>query len=456
VNMNVDIFRRLSDFDNVLVVDDKGIIIFYDMADLNVLIELGIRPEEFMGKSVTSFYKNITNENSTLMNVLRTGKPLCNIKQEMITKTGEVIETINSTFPIAENGKIIGAVEFSKRFFSKDAIQYLDKYSSHKIFRRNNTVYTVDDIITVNPKMESIKDKLGRIALTTSNVLIVGETGTGKELIAQAIHNLSDRFGKPFISLNCSAVPASLWESTLFGTNKGSFTGSEDMPGLFEQAEGGTLFLDEINSLDMNLQVKLLKAIEEKTIRRLGGKKNIRLDIRVISATNEVPDILLAEKRLREDLFYRIGVVQIDLPNLMDRKEDIEVLVDHYLNFYNNTMNIYIDGLQDEVLECFKRYPWPGNIRELKNAVETAYNHVQSSRITLDDIPGRIRDYTEAPMANNNSLNVDSLKDAVQQYEKEIIVRQLKNTNGKMAESARQLGISKQLLKYKMEKHKLR
>ncbi|MED4692605.1 hypothetical protein [Peribacillus frigoritolerans] len=141
MNMDVDIFRRLSDFDNVLVVDDKGMIIFYDMADLNVLMELGIRPEEFMGKSVTSFYKNITNENSTLMNVLRTGKPLCNIKQEMITKTGEVIETINSTYPIAENGKIIGAVEFSKRFFSKDAIQYLDKYSSHKIFRRNNTVY---------------------------------------------------------------------------------------------------------------------------------------------------------------------------------------------------------------------------------------------------------------------------------------------------------------------------
>lgn len=145
----------------------------------------------------------------------------------------------------------------------------------------------------------------------------------------------------------------------MFGTNKGSFTGSEDMPGLFEQAEGGTLFLDEINSLDIDLQVKLLKAIEEKTIRRLGGKKNIRLDIRVISATNEVPDILLAEKRLREDLFYRIGVVQIDLPSLMERKEDIEVLVDHYLNFYNNTMNIYIDGVQDEVLQCFKRYPWP-------------------------------------------------------------------------------------------------
>ncbi|CAH0288389.1 Arginine utilization regulatory protein RocR [Peribacillus sp. Bi96] len=224
------------------------------------------------------------------------------------------------------------------------------------------------------------------------------------------------------------------------------------MPGLFEQADGGTLFLDEINSLDMNL----LKAIEEKTIRRVGGKKNIHLDIRVISATNEVPDILLAEKRLREDLFYRIGVVQIDLPSLMERKEDIEVLVDHYLNFYNNAMNIYINGVQDDVLDCFKRYPWPGNIRELKNAVETAYNHVQSNRITLDDIPGRIRDYEEAPMAYVKSLNVDSLKDAVQEYEKKIIVRQLKNSDGKIAESARQLGISKQLLKYKMEKHKLR
>lgn len=457
MNLNIEALSGLSDYDNVLVVDDKGKILFYDMADLNVLKELGIRPEDFMGKTITSFYKNITEETSTLLNVLKTGKPLCNIQQEMITKTGEVVETINSTYPIIEENRIIGAMEFSKRYYNRDAIQHLDKYSRHKIFRRNNTVYTVDDIITVNPNMLKIKEKLNRIAQTNSTVLVVGKTGTGKEIIAQAIHNLSNRFGKPFISINCSAVPASLWESTLFGTVKGSFTGAEDMPGLFEQAEGGTLFLDEINSLDLNLQVKLLKAIEEKTIRRLGGKKNIKLDIRVISATNEAPELLLQEKRLREDLFYRLSVVQIDLPNLIDRKEDIEVILEQYINFYNNTMNLHINHVHQEVLACFKRYTWPGNIRELKNAVETAYNNVTSDTITVEDIPNRIADYMVGKMTDSIPPTIlGSLKEVVQDYEKGIIVRQLNVSNGRIAETARQLGISKQLLRYKMEKYQLK
>lgn len=453
-------FKKLADYDNILITDDQGRIIFYDLADLNVLRVLGYRPEEFMGNHITTFYEDLTDETSTIMRVLETGTAICNIKQELMTKRGNPFVTINSTYPIIENGKIIGAIEFSKHLFATDQIQSLDKFASHKVYRKNNTIYTIDDIITINPIMEKIKAKIKKIAKTSSTVFIYGRTGTGKEVIAQAIHNLSDRYEKPFISLNCGAVPPTLLESTLFGTTKGSFTGSEDMPGLFEQADGGTLFLDEINSLDINLQVKLLKAIEEKNIRRIGGKKNISVNIRVISATNEDPETLLAEKRMREDLFYRLGIVQIDLPNLTERQEDIEVLVKFFIDFYNSNMNIYIEGIQPEVLECFQSYNWPGNIRELKNAIETAYNHASSTLITLEDIPRRISKYSEATKSDGKDIKRElkgrTLRDAVEEYEKEIIERELKNSNGVIAETGRRLGLSKQSLKYKLDKYGLR
>jgi arginine utilization regulatory protein len=455
LNINLKDFQQLTDYDNILVVDENGIIIFNDLADLNVLKEIGLRPEEFMGKHVTSSYKNLSHENSTIMNVLKNGKAVCNVKQELIMKNGNLFVTINSTYPIKDNEKIIGAIEFSKHFYTKENIQSLDKFASHKVYRRNNTIYTIDNIISVNPKMEAIKNKIKKIAMTNSTVLINGKTGTGKEMIAQSIHNLSDRYGGPFISLNCGAVPPNLLESTLFGTVKGSFTGAIAMPGLFEQAEGGTLFLDEINSLDFYLQVKLLKAIEEKVIRRIGGDKNISVDIRVISATNEDPDVLVAEKRLREDLFYRLGVVQIDLPTLAERKEDIEKLLEYYIDFYNNNMNIYIEGCRPEVIECFNRYPWPGNIRELKNAVETAYNNVSTNHITIEDIPKRMREYNESPTSDQMDSKIESLKEAVEQFEKELIMKELSRKNGKLTETAKQLGLSKQLLKYKIEKYQL-
>lgn len=456
MSLNVPNFNHLKEYDNVLITDNQGIILFYDLADLNVLKEIGVRPEEFMGKHITSFYKNLTYENSTIMRVIRTGKAVTNQKQELMTKNGDMFVSINSTFPIQEDDKIIGAIEFSKHYYTKDNIQSLDKFAGNKVYRKNNTIYTIENIISANPKMEAVKNKINKIAKTNSTILIYGKTGTGKEMVAQSIHNLSDRYGSPFISINCGAIPPNLLESTLFGTVKGSFTGSTDKPGLFEEAEGGTLFLDEINSLDYYLQVKLLKAIEEKMIRRIGGSKNISVDIRVISATNEDPDTLVADKRLRDDLYYRLGVVQIDLPELKERPEDIERLLDYYIQFYNSNMNIRIEGVEREVLDCFKKYHWPGNIRELKNAVETAYNNVTSPYITIEDIPKRIRQhqgYQSVPATVGKKL---SLKDAVETYEKELIMKELANQDGKITETAKKLGISKQLLVYKVDKYHLK
>jgi arginine utilization regulatory protein len=452
--MHLSEFTHLSDYDNILIVDKSGNVIFYDFADLKVLRELGLRPENFMGKHVTSSYKNLNDENSTIMKVLRTGEPICHVKQELIINNGNLFRTINSTYPIKEDNEIIGAIEFSKHLYSKENIQSLAKFAGHKIYRKNNTIFTIDNLISVNPKMEEINNKITKIAKTNSTVLIYGKTGTGKEVVAQSIHNLSERYGAPFVSLNCGAIPPNLLESTLFGTVKGSYTGAVDRPGLFEQAEGGTLFLDEINSLDYYLQVKLLKAIEEKVTRRIGGNQNINVDIRVISATNEDPETLVAEKKLREDLFYRLGVVQIDLPTLAERKGDIEELLEYYLNFYNNNMNMYIEAVEPDVVECFKRYPWPGNIRELKNAIETAYNNTTTNVITLQDIPRRIREYNDSSPHEEENYEGVSLKESVEKFEKQMIARELKR-NGKLTETARKLGISKQLLKYKLEKYNI-
>ncbi len=262
--------------------------------------------------------------------------------------------------------KIVGAIEFNRFYFNKEDIKLVHNYSPHKIYRKNNTIYTIENIITQNPSMMKIKDKMIRASKTDSSILIYGETGTGKEMVAQSIHNLSDRFNNQYISVNCGAIPSNLFESLMFGTVKGSFTGSDNTTGLLEEANGGTLFLDEINSLDISLQVKLLKAIEEKVIRKVGGNKYIPIDIRVIAATNENPETLVEDGRLREDLFYRLGVVQMDLPTLETRKEDIAILVDNFIDFYNGKMNININSIHPDVMEKFYQYNWPGNIRELK------------------------------------------------------------------------------------------
>lgn len=446
----------LTDYDNVLVVDTNGITIFYDLADLHILKQIGLKPEEFLRKSVTSFYKNLSIEDSTLMTVLRTGEPLWNTEQELTSKNGFTYTSRSSTFPIHNGVSIVGAIEFSKHFYQKENIQLLDQFASHKMYRQNNTIYTIDDLISKSSVMEEIKNKIHKVSSTDSTILINGETGTGKEIVAQSIHNLSNRFTQPFVSINCGEIPSTFIEPILFGTEKDTLNATPDILGILEQANGGTIFLDEISALDIKIQAKLLRVIEDKLIRRVGGKQDIHLNIRVIAATNENPDKLVREKLLREDLYYRLSVFQLDLPRLSDRKEDITLLIHYFVEFYNRHMQINIEKLDDQVFLAFQQYNWPGNVRELKNALETAYNNASSKEIILNDIPEKIRNYSSVSEKINSAKNSFHLKDKVEEYEKTLIVIELNNTGGKLAETARRLGISKQLLKYKMGKYELR
>lgn len=448
--------NHLSDYDNVLVVDANGITIFYDVADLHILKQIGVKPEEFLRKSVTSFYKNLSINESTLMTVLKTGEPIWNTEQELTSNNGFTYISRSSTFPIGNGSSIVGAIEFSKHYYQKEDMQILDKFASHQIYRKNNTIYTLDNLVSQSNGMEQIKEKIKKVSITDSTVLLNGETGTGKEIVAQSIHNLSNRYTQPFVSINCGEIPSNFMEKLLFGTEKDHVSATPDILGIFEQANGGTIFLDEISALDIKLQAKLLKVIEDKLIRRVGGKQDIHLNIRLIAATNVDPDKLVSEKTLREDLYYRLSVFQIDLSRLAERKEDIPALIHYFIEFYNRHMQMKIEKMEDNVLLTFQQYNWPGNVRELKNAIETAYNNANSKVITLNDIPSKIRNLSSIGDKNSNVENNINLKDKVEEYEKSLIVIELGNTGGKLAETARRLGISKQLLKYKMEKYELR
>lgn len=448
--------NHLADYDNVLVVDANGTTIFYDLADLYILKHIGLKPEEFLRKSVTSFYKNLSIEKSTLMTVLKTGEPLWNVEQELTSNNGFTYISKSSTFPIHNKTSIVGAIEFSKHFYQKEDIQLLDRFASNKMYRKNNTIYTIDHLISISSVMEKIKQQIRKVSITDSTILINGETGTGKEIVAQSIHNLSNRYAQPFVSINCGEILPTYREHLLFGTEKDDLTATPDILGILEQGNGGTIFLDEISALDMKLQAKLLRVIEDKLIRRVGGKQDIHLNIRIIAATNEDPDKLVSDKILREDLYYRLSVFRLDLPRLSDRKEDIAALIHYFIEFYNRHMQSKIEKLDDQVMLAFQQYNWPGNVRELKNAMETAYNNASSKEITLNDIPAKIRNYSSLMENITFSKNEFNLKDKVEEYEKNLIVLELNNTGRKLAETARRLGISKQLLKYKMEKYELR
>lgn len=440
------------DSKNVVIVNDKGEIIYFTTNNLPIY-DLAL--ENTMGRKVTSLYKNLDNNNSSMIASIKTGKSFTNLKQGLKTQNDNLVYQIGSTYPLMEGNKIIGAIEFADIVNENSNSMYNRLYRRDISYKQNGTCYTIDDIITKNAKMLDIKEKIRRVSKTESTVLIQGNTGTGKELVAHSIHNCSNRREGPFISQNCGAIPDNLLEGILFGTTKGSFTSAEEKEGLFELAKGGTLFLDEINSLSPVSQVKLLKAIEEKRIRRIGGTQDIPLDIRIIVATNENLEELIKIGRMREDLYYRLSVVQIVLPELIARKDDIELLANYYIERYNQELGYNVKPISNELLSVFEKYHWPGNIRELKNIIEGGFNTIIRNELTIKDVPKRILE-----SQNTNPIKVletsgYDLKSYLENHEKNIIMEAYKAHQNNLSLTAKSLKISKQLLKYKIDKYRL-
>lgn len=438
------IFNIFNFVDGVVVTDENAIIQYYSNSrqDLNNIDEKYI-----IGKHVLDVYVSLNVETSSILRVLRTAQPIANEYQIFTNYKGQEVHAVNTTLPIFDKEKLIGVVDVSS--YERQGITLSLKNEI------SNNLYNLDDIITVSPKMLSLKDNIVKVANTDSSVLIYGETGTGKELVAQSIFSSSKRRNSKFISQNCAAIPSTLLESILFGTVKGSFTGSMSKPGLFELANGGILFLDEINSMELSIQPKILKAIEEKKITRVGGDAPINIDVKVISALNEDPIKCIKESKLREDLFYRLSVVQLNIPSLRERLEDLNELINYFINFYNNQMNKNIIFIDDDVEKIFKSYKWPGNVRELKNVIEGAFNLASSRIIQKKDIPSYIIEQVKSSNIINNIKNSNnSLQEMVEEFERMIIENTLKNSEN-YSEAARKLKLSKQALNYKLNKYSL-
>ncbi len=357
-----------------------------------------------------------------------------------------------------------GAYDYVGKPFKPDEIVLvLRKAEEREALRRENRALKeqiqkdnqFESILAKSHEMVAIFRIVAKIADFKTTVLVTGESGTGKELVARAIHARSSRKGAPFVAINCGAIPANLLESELFGHKKGAFTdATSDRRGLFEEASGGTLFLDEIGELPLGLQVKLLRALQEETIRRLGESKDVRVDVRIIAATHRDLASDVKAGRFREDLFYRINVLSIHIPALRSRREDIGLLIDHFLARNNARLGTAVRAVSTEARKLLLEYAWPGNVRELENTVERAMVLAESDVLQVADLPERIREALD-PVQVHLASGELSIKKTTAAIEQILIRRALQKTKGNRTRAADLLEISHRALLYKIKDYKI-
>ncbi|WP_300688289.1 sigma-54 interaction domain-containing protein [Acidaminobacter sp.] len=482
-----DVITKIENFvDGLMIVDDQCRIV-YNKQFLPGTFDL--KEKESIGKTPMEVYPNLKAEDSTCYRAIQYGETTVNQIQKLEYMGGGEMLVLDNTFPIMENGKIIGAVSTSKYLDTaalKNFIDLPNMTSSHK-----DGLYEVKDIVGESAVIRSLKQKLVRVSKASASVLIYGETGSGKELVAQSIHSGSSRRGAMFVSQNCAAIPHTLLESIFFGTTKGSYTGAENKPGLFEIANGGTLFLDELNSMDLSMQAKLLRAIEEKKVTRIGSHEPKKFDVRIIAAVNEHPQSCIDRQLMRPDLFYRLSSVQIKVPSLRERAEDIPMLTDHFIKLFNREYAMTLKGVTPEVAGMLQDYSWPGNVREFKNVIESAFNFATSSHISVEDLPefmvesaaleqatigisslpkgpsgaqplSKTQASADGQPPNQSPPNYAmtmppasvSLSDALDDFEKHLILSRSEGIRS-LSELAGRLQISKQSLNYKLQKYQL-
>jgi DNA-binding NtrC family response regulator len=322
------------------------------------------------------------------------------------------------------------------------------------LHKRIESIATIPNMQGEHPKMKEVFRIVAKIAPSHSTILIVGESGTGKELIARAIHEGSPRRDKPFMAINCAAIPDTLIESELFGHEKGSFTGASAREiGIFEAADGGTVFLDEIGEMNVAMQAKLLRAIQEKEIRRVGGKVNIGLDVRLVSATNKELENEIRKGTFREDLFYRLNVIRINLPPLRERGSDIKTLAEFFLEKYGTSSGIKIDGISRQALKLLMNYSWPGNVRQLESVIERSILMAESNYIEPEDLPTEITNGNAMTGGVNFELPAEGID--FEALEKGLIIKAMERAEWVIGKAAPLLGMSYKTLQYRLDKFEI-
>ena len=454
----LEIFKHFFDLIHqpMAIIDKEGKYIYYNQesAELD-----GYSMEQAIGKPMLKVYPNLKKEDSTMLQALH-GKEYQDTYQTYYNHVGKLVDYQHTTVPLYNHNKeIIGAVEIGRNISNVRQLQ-------DQVFRLNRKLYQNKDqplpeIVFASKKMQEVIDQTNILGSNDVPVLIVGETGTGKELFARLIHQTSQRRDKAFISLNCSALPTTLIESTLFGTVKGAFTGAENRQGYLELANGGTLFLDELNAMPLEMQSKLLRFLQEKTYWSLGGNKEKYADVRIVAAMNESPAELLKSGKMRSDLFYRLNVGLIKLPALRERQEDIPVLARYFIDKHKTDVNMVISGISEHALQQLMSAPWPGNVRMLENAIVRSMvlqnEPGELQQIVLDDelfdLPSP-SSQEEAKLEKPNIKEITgNLTEQVENYEKQLIIDALNQANGKIITAAKLLNISRTTLQYKVKKY---
>ncbi len=437
---NHQVFKAIlnSISEGVLALDRDWKIFFWNLAAERIT---GMHREEVLGKECSKVFRTpLCGANCPVDRALSCGHPYHDVEVAIRNKSNHIVHLLVNAAPLCdEEGCIVGGLEtfrdVSQNYWLQEELQ--QHYGYRNIIGRSEAI-------------TKVFEQMADLMTTDTTVLIQGESGTGKELVARALHYYGSRRERSFVAINCSALPEGILEAELFGHVKGAFTGAvRDHVGKLELANGGTLFLDEIGEISPAIQVKLLRVLEEREFQKVGDNKTIRIDVRLITATNRDLYKKVIDSSFRDDLYYRLSVVPIQLPPLRDRVEDLPILMSHFIEKFNKQMGRNIQGIADRVLEILEEYPWPGNVRELANAIEHAFVHAKGALIYPADLPLSLVNQVPAKMKASHSKRETAMDD----LERQLIINELEAARWNKSVAARRLRISRTTLWRKIEKY---
>ena len=452
------LLEALETFPNFVVIDDQGRVVYLNEGYARLL---GTTTQLAIGRSVTDVIPN-----TRLPVILRSGKAEMGSVMSLYDHSiGQDITVVCNRIPIQRDGRIVGAVAATTISDLQDVVRLNEEIKAIRLENRRykaeleklkSAMNPLNQVVGQSPAIQQLKESIADYADSDLTVLLTGETGVGKEVFARAVHQLSRRAGGSYVKINCAAIPASLLESELFGYADGAFSGAVKggKPGKFQLADHGTLLLDEIGEMSLDLQSKLLRVLQEKEIERVGGIKPIKIDVRILCSTNQDLQKLVREGRFREDLYYRINVVELRIPALRNRPGDIPLLCEHFIEKVNTENGYAITGMDSEVLAMFQNYNWPGNIRELEHVIQRTAVRCRTGNITLRHVDFFSTKSRPAEGDLEQALSF-SLRDRTEQTERDSIVEALKQCGGNKTKAAHLLGIDRTRLYHKLRKYQI-